>query len=570
MRYLAFAADYDGTLASHGVVPAAALAALKQVRETGRMLLLVTGRELEDLMRVFPDYAIFDRIVAENGALLYRPGTKEELVLGEAPPQALIQRLQELNVSPLSVGRVIVATWTPNEQVVLETIHALGLELQVIFNKGAVMILPSGINKASGLRVALAELSLSSHNALAIGDAENDHAFIAECELGIAVANAVPMLQERADWVTRGSNSDGVCEIIEDLVTSDLLELQPRLGRHDIPLGKAEDEAAITLHPYGHRVLLCGASGSGKSTLANAFFEALLERKYQFCLVDPEGDFDAIEAALALGDQAKAPTVEEVAAVLESMERSVIANLLAIPFDERNAFLVQLFARCAELRARTGRPHWFVIDEAHHMLPEGEVKVPDPIAHAPSGLMLITVHPQRIASSVLQNIDTLIVVGEDADDAIPIFAEAVGAKAPDPSAYQSSAGRALIWNWRNDPVPRSFEPTAPVVARHRHRRKYATGALGEDKSFYFRGPNDQLNLRAQNLMLFMQIGDGVDDETWLYHLRQHDYSGWVRDAIKNDELAAEVEAIERENEDAVSSRRRIREAIEKVYTLPAD
>jgi HAD superfamily hydrolase (TIGR01484 family) len=87
---------------------------------------------------------------------------------------------------------VIVATWTPHEQVVLDTIRALGLELQVIFNKGAVMVLPSGVNKAFGLRAALAELALSAHNTVAIGDAENDHALLAECELGVAVDNALP------------------------------------------------------------------------------------------------------------------------------------------------------------------------------------------------------------------------------------------------------------------------------------------------------------------------------------------------------------------------------------------
>ena len=158
MRYLALACDYDGTLATDGRVDQSMLAGLQALRETGRKLILVTGRRLEDLREVFPEYAIFDRIVAENGALLFCPATREETVLGEAPSAALVKRLKELDVNPLSVGRSIVATWSPNEQVVLDTIRALGLELQVIFNKGAVMVLPSGINKASGLRAALAEL----------------------------------------------------------------------------------------------------------------------------------------------------------------------------------------------------------------------------------------------------------------------------------------------------------------------------------------------------------------------------------------------------------------------------
>src|SRR5205814_1213274 len=103
-----------------------------------------------------------------------------------------------------------------------------------------------------------------------------------------------------------------------------------------------------------------------------------------------------------------------------------------------------------------------------------------------------------------------------------------------------------------------------------HRRKYAAGSLGEDKSFYFRGPRGALNLRAHNLSLFLQIADGVDDETWLHHLRQHDYSRWLHDAIKNPELAAEMFAIEaRAACDARLSRREVRETIERVYTLSA-
>ena len=48
----------------------------------------------------------------------------------------------------------------------------------MIFNKGAVMILPSGVNKATGLAAALEELGLSPHNVVGVGDAENDHAFL--------------------------------------------------------------------------------------------------------------------------------------------------------------------------------------------------------------------------------------------------------------------------------------------------------------------------------------------------------------------------------------------------------
>jgi hypothetical protein len=228
MRYLALACDYDGTIASDGRVDEATVAALERVRGSGRKLILVTGRELDDLQRAFSRLDLFDRVVVENGALLYRPETREEKVLGEHPPEDFIRELERRGISP-SVGRVIVATRHPHENTVLEVIRDLGLELQVIFNKGAVMVLPSGVNKATGLGAALAELELSPHNAVGVGDAENDHAFLNLCECAVAVANALPMLKERADWVTRGDHGAGVVELINRLLDSGLVELEPQL-----------------------------------------------------------------------------------------------------------------------------------------------------------------------------------------------------------------------------------------------------------------------------------------------------------------------------------------------------
>jgi HAD superfamily hydrolase (TIGR01484 family) len=152
MHYVALAADFDGTLASDGVVDNETFAALERLRNSGRKLVLVTGRQLEDLLRLLPRVELFDRIVAENGAVVYCPSDRQVEVLGEAPPDSFVTELRARDVTPLSLGRVVVATWEPNETVVLETIRDFGLELQVIFNKGAVMVLPAGVNKATGPR----------------------------------------------------------------------------------------------------------------------------------------------------------------------------------------------------------------------------------------------------------------------------------------------------------------------------------------------------------------------------------------------------------------------------------
>ena len=218
MRYLALAADYDGTLASHGAVAPETLEALRRLAATGRKLILVTGRRIDDLIRVFPEVGIFDRVVAENGPLLYRPQSRETRVLSEPPPAAFVEKLRRLGVEPLTVGQVFVATEQPNERVVLDVIGELGLDLQVILNKGAVMVLPATVNKATGLRAALQELGISAQDVVGIGDAENDEAFLAMCGCGVAVGNALDSLKVRADRVTIAENGAGVREMIESMI----------------------------------------------------------------------------------------------------------------------------------------------------------------------------------------------------------------------------------------------------------------------------------------------------------------------------------------------------------------
>jgi len=231
MRYLCLICDYDGTIARDGRCAPSTVEALRRVRASGRKLVLATGRQLAELQEVFPEYALFDRIVAENGAVLYEPASKDGRALAGPPPPEFVDALRRRGVQPLSVGQCIVATWRPFESTVLEVIRSMGLQLQIISNKDALMVLPTGMNKASGLQVALNELGLSPHNTVGVGDAENDDAFLTMCECSVAVANALPALKERADLVTVGSHGAGVEELIEKLLSEDLAGLAPRVKR---------------------------------------------------------------------------------------------------------------------------------------------------------------------------------------------------------------------------------------------------------------------------------------------------------------------------------------------------
>jgi HAD superfamily hydrolase (TIGR01484 family) len=231
MHFHALAADYDGTLAEHGAVEAETLDGLRRLRASGRRLILVTGREMADLRHAFPELGIFDRIVAENGGVLHDPATGRERALAPAPPAAFVERLRESGVEPISVGRTIVATWSPHEKEVLEAIAELGLELQITFNKRAVMVLPSGVTKATGLKVALEELELSPLNVVGVGDAENDHAFLRICGASAAVANAVPAVRRACDIALAGERGAGVVELIDRIIEEDACLLPPsRMG----------------------------------------------------------------------------------------------------------------------------------------------------------------------------------------------------------------------------------------------------------------------------------------------------------------------------------------------------
>ena len=222
MKYRALACDYDGTLAHDGVVTPSTAAAVERFRASGRHLFMVTGRELPELKQVCPILDRFEWVVAENGALLHRPADDTTELLCEPASAALVESLRRFQLNWLSVGQAVIATVEPNEIIVLEEIKRLGLELQVIFNKGSVMVLPTGVNKATGLKALLKKAGISAEDVIGIGDAENDHAFLECCGVGVAVANALPMLKERADFVTNGARGDGVTELI-DLILADKL-----------------------------------------------------------------------------------------------------------------------------------------------------------------------------------------------------------------------------------------------------------------------------------------------------------------------------------------------------------
>jgi hydroxymethylpyrimidine pyrophosphatase-like HAD family hydrolase len=566
MKYHAFITDYDGTLTAQAGVNEDVIRALELLKITGRKLILVTGRRMVELISIFPQYHLFDRIVAENGALIFKPETMKERLLGELPPPCLLERLNAANI-PIVTGKVIVATWEPHEIAVLEAIRDAGLEYQVIFNKGAVMVLPPGINKATGLSKVLEELSISPHNSVAIGDAENDIAMLQFVECAVAVNNALPTVKGIADWITEQEAGSGVKELINKLITNDLADINGKLYRHFIELGTFADGGAFRISPFGHNILVAGTSGAGKTTLATAFLERLIAAGYQFCLIDPEGDYQDLEGVMMIGDSCQVPLPDHVTRLLSIVEENAVVCLLGVDFADRPAYFNNMLPGIMALQKHNGHPHFLIMDEAHHLIPArlagGALDIPETFVN----IFAITTVPEQLSPTFLRNVDLVVTIGEAPASTMKAFADAAGVSPPGGAYPLTTRADLLVWDRMHEKLM-TIKGNLPNHILMRHKRKYATGDMAHE-SFYFRGPERKLNLRASNLVSFIQLASGVDDATWLYHLLRHDYSNWFSNSVKDNELALAAKNAESVSQPPDFSRRQIIKAILERYTLPA-
>ncbi|HEY7161495.1 MAG TPA: DUF87 domain-containing protein, partial [Acidobacteriota bacterium] len=284
------------------------------------------------------------------------------------------------------------------------------------------------------------------------------HAFLKICECSVATHNAVDSLKDAADFVTSNDHGNGVCELIEMLLVDDLASLQSRLARHDLEIGKLPIGAPVCLPAYGSTILIAGTSGGSKSTLASAIMESMLSHDYQFCIVDPEGDYEGFENTVVHGDQDHAPQDSQVLTLLEKRFQNVIVNLLAIGVNDRPKHFENFLQSLLKLRKNVGRPHWIVIDETHHLLPESW----DPSLLFPQkifNLLMITVHPDHISKSFLQNVDSIIAIGKTPNQTLSLFNERLGQQSPLTEFGTLEAGEAVLWKVKDGKEPFKFQTT---------------------------------------------------------------------------------------------------------------
>lgn len=551
IRLQALALAYDGTLASPDRLADATVAALERARRAGLQLVLVTGRTFFELTRVCHRLDLFDVVVVENGAVLHDPADGAIRDEGPEPPPRLIAALDRAGI-PLQVGRVIVATGHSYEAQVRRLMAEAGVELDLVRGRAALRLLPRGVSKGSGVRQALRRLGLSFHDVLAVGDAEDDLELLEACGFTACPGNAVAEVRQVADWVFAGDGAEAVRRALDGPILDGTLP-PPRSGRERITLGWARTTTEpVTIPAHGVNLLVHGDSLSGKSWLTGGLVERLVAARYATCVIDPEGDYQALADVRGV-TWCEVGAAEAWDGVLAAFERnpaaSVVADLSALPSAGQLALVGHGLAMLSRLRALRGLPHWIVLDEAHYAL--HDTGVPDEVAGlAAKGFCLVTYRPSALRDRVLDTIDLLVFGCTRAPAELAFLAALLERRGRcEPSVLQTlpelTPPNYLLAS--GDAAAGAVTFVAPPRAtRHvRHLGKYADQPVASSSAFVFRRRNGCAVATADTLRSFLTCLEEVDDDVLAHHAARGDLSRWIVDVFLDRRLASQVRKAER-------------------------
>ncbi len=546
MKFSVLALDYDGTIARDGIVDEEVKGAIQEARARGIAAILVTGRILCDLERVAGDLHFVDAIVAENGAVLAFPNGHSWLI-GRPPAPAFIDELRRRGIQ-YTAGQCVLemdATWAPQ---VLAVIRELEVPLVLVFNRSRLMVLPQSISKATGLRQALTALRLSAHNAIGIGDAENDHDLLATCEIGVAVGWGSPALQRNAHEVIEGDGPSAVAPYIRQV--SSMMRLPPdRIGRNKITMGTTDSGAPLVFPLRNQNVLIMGDPRSGKSWGTGVFCEQLMLHDYCTCVIDPEGDYDRLEAlprVVVWGGDDPLPAMPDLARLLRHSDMSVVINMARAPYKEKVSYLTTLLPMLAALRRRTGLPHRIVIDEAHYFLHESNVE--DLLDLDLGAYTLVTYRASDLNPNVRNAMEivcaTRIAAPEEAHAVETMFG--AGTAKWCSTLAKLADGEAVLLRSSQEAggKPQRFSYLPRLTAHVRHRSKYFDVPIPAGREFVFTADGRALGAPCRSLKEFIaslgSLPGGVLDE----HARRGDFSRWIADVFHDHPLASDLRKLE--------------------------
>ena len=542
------ACDFDGTGATDGHPAPEFYAALATARTHGIVTLLVTGRVLEDVERICEDVSIFDAVVAENGAVVDLCRLGRTIQFGRPLPERFLGELRAQGV-PFHTGAVIVGTWEQHANQVLELIRRLAIDAQMVFNRGALMVLPGGVNKAAGVHRALDELGRSERNLIAFGDAENDIPMLLEAEVGVAARNAVPAIDALADDRLSQPGGAGVAHYINKLIEAGGIVQTP--ARRSLPLGKTANGQNVTLPASGTNVVISGDPRSGKSWIGGIIAEQLIEQGYRFCIVDPEGDYAQLgqrSRVVTLGSDLALPLPQAVARLLHREPVSLVITLSALGPDEQISYVDQLLAALEQGRSTTGFPHWILIDEAHYFF-HGRNRCLKYLESPTGNFCLVTYRPSLLAGEVYNAVHAHIITSTKVEEERYFVTKILQARDNRHLAARSaldslewpSAGLLML---RPSETPWQLFTPAERITRHAHHaRKYADTRLSEDKAFRFL--NTDPPIIAHNMSEFYKAIEDAPMASLRHHLNAGDFSRWVGGVLGDQQLAQGLRKLER-------------------------
>jgi hydroxymethylpyrimidine pyrophosphatase-like HAD family hydrolase len=542
------ACDFDGTGATNGHPAPELYAALGAARAQGIVTLLVTGRVLEDVATACEDLSPFDGVVAENGAVVHLCSLSRTIQIGSPPPEHFLGELRARGV-PFHTGNVVVGTWERHAAEVLDLVHRFGIDVQLVFNRGALMMLPSGVNKAVGIRRALDELGRSEHNLVVFGDAENDIPMFIAAEFAVAARNAVATVAALADDTVTQPGGAGVALYIRKVLNG--LGVMATPARHSVTLGTTDDGLKTTFPTSGVNAVISGDPRSGKSWIAGLIAEQLVEQGYRICVIDPEGDYAQIgrrPKIVTLGDELPLPPPQAVVRLLNTEPLSLVLALSSLAPREQVDYVRQLLPSLQQARDLTGTPHWILIDEAHYFFHESTEAAE--ALRSPSGnYILVTYRPSLLDTEVYNIADAHIITSTKVEEERYFVTKIFQARGPKGlSAHEALSGiempRAGLLLSKSPTTPwLIFRPEDRVTRHAHHARKYADTRLPDEKAFRFAATDGPVT--AHNMVEFYEAIKSVSLASLRHHLTASDFSRWVGEVVGDQQLAKGLRKVER-------------------------
>jgi hypothetical protein len=537
--------------------------------------MLVTGRRLDDLRRVVGKLHFVDGVVAENGALVHFPDGGLTTTLAPPVPPAFVARLQKEGIH-FQAGQCLIEGDAGAAPRMLDVIRELELPIVLLFNRSRVMAMPQGISKATGLRAALETLRKSPRNAVAVGDAENDHELLRLAEVGAAVEWGSASLRAAADMIISGDGPVAVADFVTRVAAAGRLPTVAR-ARRRLMLGHTEDGREFSLAVRGRNVLIMGETNSGKSWLTGLLCERLILHGYSLCVIDPEGDYrtlDALPGVRVLGGEDDPPAPRALLHALRYPDRSVVIDLSSIDHKTKLEYIRSVLPALNVMRRRTGTPHRIIVDEGHYFLR-------DAVKHNLldldfNGYTVVTYWPSQLPRDLVAATEVILVTRESNRAEIDALrhhctaCQHLGASAWDVlQTLHIDQAAALPVTTEAGSDLQVFTIGQRLTPHVRHRQKYVDVPVPDSRAFVFGSGPRTVTARAHTLREFVTVLDELDMTRADGYLRRGDFSRWVADVFGDRALARELEGHERKyvqsrSEDAVA---RIGDAIKSRYEL---